>query len=158
MQASGRIGKRWVTRPAIIALCVLLCAAIWYLLALRKSPQPQANLMSIAFVGFSTNSAGQRCLRCRLRNDNAQEILALAELQNGRPGSGLFVRLTNSQPRTIDLPSPPTITPYRLQVLCFGADRGALTHIYQAVQHLRGQPAHEITKLLFTMPGPVVEP
>jgi len=41
--------------------------------------------VSVAFVGFSTNDAGQECLRYRLRNDNAHGIFALAELQNGPP-------------------------------------------------------------------------
>lgn len=145
-----------MTITAIIALCVLLCAALWWFLELQRSAQTKANLVSIAFVGFSTNDTGQRCLRYRLRNDNTQNILALAELQNGPPG--LFIRLTNSQPQTIDLPSFPTMTPYRIEVSCFIEDRGLLTHAYRAIKSFRGEPIHEISKLQFTVAGPAVEP
>jgi hypothetical protein len=157
-QVSGGVGIRRVTVTAIIALCVLFCAAVLYSLERQRSARTSAKLVSVAFVGFSTNDAGQRCLRYRLRNDNAQNILALAELQNGQSGSDLFVRLTNSQPQTIDLPSFPTVTPYRIRISCFVEDRGTLTHAYWAIQRLRGQPIHEISKLLFKVPGPVVEP
>lgn len=155
---SGGSGKRRLPTTAIIGLCVLLCAAVWYAVGRQKSSGTKASLVSVAFVGFSTNDTGQKCLRYRLRNDNAQGILALAELQNGPPSSSLFVRLTNSQPRTIDLPSFPTLTPYRLQVSCFVEDRGLLTHAYWAVQRLQKRPIREISKLQFTVAGPVVEP
>ena len=151
-------GMRRVTATAVIAMSVLLCAAVWYSLGRQRSARPKANLVSVSFVGLSTNDAGQKCLRYRLGNDNVQGILALAELQNGPPSSGLFVRLTNSQPQTIDLPKFPTTSPYRLQVSCFVEDRGLLTHAYWGIQRFRGRPTHEISKLLFTVPGPVVEP
>lgn len=149
---------RRATATAIIALCVLLCAAIWYSLKHQSSARPKADLVSVSFVGFSTNGAGQECLRYRLGNDNAQGVLALAELQNGPPSSSLFVRLTNSEPQIIDLPKFPTLSPYRLQVSCFVEDRGLLTHAYWSIQRFRGRPIHEVSKLLFTVQGPVVEP
>ena len=155
---SGGIGMRRVTAMTIIALCVLLCAVVWYSLGPQRSVRTKTNLVSVAFVGFSTNDSGQKCLRYLLRNDNPQAILALAELQNGPPSSSLFVSLTNSQPQTIDLPGFPTVTPYRMQVSCFVEDRGPLTHAYWAIQRLRGQPIHKISKLLFKVPGPVVGP
>ena len=149
---------RRVTAMAVIATCVLLCAAIWYSLGRMRFAQTKANLVSVSFVGFSTNDAGQKCLRYRLRNGNAQGMLALAELQNGPPNSSTFVRLTNSEPQTIALPEFPTTSPYRLQVSCFVEDRGVLTHAYWVIQRFRGRPIHEVSKLLFTVPGPMVEP
>jgi len=66
----------------IIALC-LLCALVWYAPGPQRSGRTKANLVSVAFVGFSTNDSGLKFLRYLLRNDNAQGIFALAELQNG---------------------------------------------------------------------------
>jgi hypothetical protein len=139
----------------VVASCVLALATFKFLLWLLPA-QTNADLVSIVYVGLSTNAVGQSCLRYRLRNDNAQLILALAEFPNGSPG--VFVRLTNSQPQIVDLPRFPTAMPQRMQVSCFVEDRGLLTHAYWAVQRLRAQPIHGITKLLFTVPGPVVEP
>ena len=155
---SGGSGIRRLATTAVIGLCVFLCAAVWYAVGRQKSSPTRASLVSVAFVGFSTNDAGQKCLRYRLRNDNAEGILALAELQNGPPSSSLFIRLTNSQPQMIDLPSFPTVMPYRLQVSCFVEDRGLLTHAYWTVQRLQRRPIPEISKLQFTVPGPAVEP
>jgi hypothetical protein len=149
---------RPMAATAIIAMCVFLCAAIWYSLGRQGAARTKAKLVSVSFVGFSTNDAGRKCLRYRLRNGNARGILALAELQNGPPGLGQFVRLTNSEPQSIDLPSFPAASPYRLQVSCFVEDRGLLAHVYWGIQRIRGRPIREVSKLLFTVPGPVVEP
>ena len=150
---SKRISTRQMTVTAMIARCVLLSAVIWYSLGATRI---NANQVSVSFVGFSTNETGQKCLRYLLRNGNAEGILALAELQNGPIGQ--FVRLTNSEPQTIDLTQFPASSPYRLQVSCFVEDRGLLVHAYRYIQRIRGRPAHEVSKLLFTVPGPVVEP
>ena len=153
---SKRIGMRRMTVTAIIAMCVLLSAAVWYSVGRQGAARINANLVSVSFVGFSTNETGQKCLRYLLRNGNTRGILALAELQNGPVGR--FVHLTNSEPQTIDLTQFPATSAYRLQVSCFVEDRGLLTHAYRYIQRVRGRPIHEVTKLLFTVPGPVVEP
>ena len=157
-QSTAKIGRKWIIVPAVIALAIGFYAVVTVFLGRYRAPPVQASLVSISFVGRSTNDAGQQCVAYRLQNDNAEKILALAEFQNSTPGSELFVRLPKSQPQTIVLSASSGSNPYRIQISCFVEDRGLLSRAYNFVQHFRGGQPPEITKLLFTVSGPLVEP
>ena len=73
---------RRMIATAIIAMCVFLSALLWCSERLG-SARLNANLVTISFVGFSTNDIGQKCLRYRPRNANTQGIPALSFARNG---------------------------------------------------------------------------
>lgn len=109
--------------------------------------------MAIALVGRSTNELGQRTVVYQVQNRSAWNLLGLAEFTNAPPGTGLFVKLPSHEPQTVALAAPsggPTI----VQITCFAEDHGLFTQVYRFVQRFRGKQPHEITKLLFTVPGP----
>lgn len=150
------VGKRGVVSVVlVVALC--LSAFIW-ILTHPGLPLTQPGLVSISFMGPSTNELGQRSLIYRVQNRNSRNLLGLAEFTNGKPGAGLFVKLPSSESQTIVLAAPQGGNTSSVQITCFAEDRGLLTQMYTFVQRFRGKQPHEITKLLFTVLGPPIEP
>ena len=156
--SAGRTARKRRVVAAAIALAIGISAFVAFELRPHALPAAAVNLVSISFVGYSTNAAGQRCVAYQLHNHAAEKLLALAELPNSAPDSGLFVTLGKDRSQTIELPAPAGKSSYQLQVSCFSEDCGLLTHVYDFVQRLRRKPVHQITKLLGTVSGPVVEP
>lgn len=148
-------------KKTIVAATILLVAGLFILPKILdgyRAPRFQASLVRISFLGYSTNDAAQRFVTYRVQNDNPGSLLALAEFTNSPPGSGVFVRLHGSQPETALLPTPLVGSSNQVQVSCFVEDRGLLTWAYGRVEKFRGGQPHEVTKLLFTVSGPPVEP
>jgi hypothetical protein len=154
--STAEVWRKWILAGQVFAASNLLVVMVTMFCRYRASPV-QANLVSISFVGHSTNGVGQHCVEYRVQNGNAENLLALAEFPNSTPGSGLFVPLPMLKSQTILLAEPPAGTPCRIQLSCFIDDRGLLSRVYGFVQSLRGKRPHEITKLLFTVPGPIIE-
>jgi hypothetical protein len=146
----------------VLVTLATLVIGIAALITIHRSQHPlpaaPVNLVSISFVGYSTNAAGQQCVAYRLENHSSENLLALAELLNTPPGSGVFAPLARDRSQMIELAPPAGTGVYKLQVSCFAEDRGLLTRVYEFVQRLRRKPAHKVTKLLYTLSGPVVEP
>lgn len=118
----------------------------------------QPVLVAISFAGYATNEAGERCLTYRVQNNNRENILGLAEFKNSIPGSGLFINLPTSQPQTFALQAPRGSNPCQLSLTCFIKDRGAFVQLYNLIQRIKGRSPRDFSKLLFTVPGPIVEP
>ncbi len=118
----------------------------------------QPALVAISFAGYTTNEAGERCLTYRVQNNNRERILGLAEFKNSIPGSGLFINLPTSQPQTFALQAPRGSNPCQLSITCFIKDRGVFVQLYNLTQRIKGGSPRDISKLLFKVPGPIVEP
>src|SRR5690348_15559162 len=154
----GAPNRRWVqVGIALLLLGICFCGFVLILLNPR-APSIQAGRISIASLGRGTNEAGQGCLLYRVRNENAQALLGLAEFPSAPPGSGLFFALPAFEAQTIKLIAPPAGASSRVQLACFVEDRGVLSRVYAFVQNTLGKRPHPISKLLFTVPGPTVEP
>lgn len=155
--ATRIFGGRWVM-VSVLIIAVLGLFALLSTLDYSARPAVQPGMVSIALVGRSTNELGQRSVAYRVQNSSVRNLLGIAEFTNATPNSGLFVKLPSQQPQTVTLAAPPAGSPCGMQLTCFVEDNGLLTRIYGAVQRFRGKQPHEITKLLFTIPGPPVEP
>ncbi len=99
----------------------------------------QPALVAISFAGYTTNEAGERCLTYRVQNNNRES-------------------LPTSQPQTFALQAPRGSNPCQLSITCFIKDRGVFVQLYNLTQRIKGGSPRDISKLLFKVPGPIVEP
>ena len=151
--------KHWRFISLLSLAALGICATIALVGNHYRIKPFQPALVYISFKGYATNAAGERCLTYRVQNNNRENILGLAEFKGSKPGSGLFVNLPTSQSQTFTIQPPPGSSQYQLSITCFVKDRGIFAQLYNLTERIKGKsPARDISKLLFSVPAPVVEP